>query len=66
VELNGADIITQNFKSQTDETGQETYDTVIDARPGDKIAVTANCSIFGKLKQTIAVPPADTAPSGGG
>lgn len=62
VALNGVTIITQNFKSQSSLEWQEAYYQLIDAKEGDKITVTATCSLFGKLSTTMVVP----ALSGGG
>jgi YbbR domain-containing protein len=56
VALNGVNIITQNFKSQSSLEWQEAYYQLIDAKEGDKITVTATCSIFGKLSTTLIVP----------
>jgi hypothetical protein len=62
VALNGVTIITQNFKSQSSLEWQEAYYQLIDAKEGDKITVTAKCSLFGQLSATLVVPPL----SGGG
>ena len=56
VALNGATIITQNFKSQSSLEWQEAYYQLIDAKEGDKITVTAACSLTGKLSETLVVP----------
>lgn len=55
VQLNGAPIITQEFKTQTDLDWQVVSYTVIDARPGDKISVTATCVLYGQLTQTLTI-----------
>ncbi len=52
VKLNDKEIIKQVFKTQTDKEWQNVNYLVIDAKPGDKISVTAVCSIFGKLTKT--------------
>jgi desulfoferrodoxin (superoxide reductase-like protein) len=61
VELNGGKIIEQKFKSQTDEEEQHVEYTVIDAKVGDKISITAFCNISGKKKGelTISLPEGD-------
>jgi hypothetical protein len=56
VELNGNHIITQDFRSQSSLQSQEVSYVVIDAKPGDKIAVTAECSVYGNLKETLTIP----------
>ena len=61
VALNGKTIITQDFKSQSSLEWQYVYYRVIDAKEGDKIAVTAACSLTGKMSETLVVP----ASSGG-
>ena len=63
VKLNDVEIIKQEFQSQTDTKRQDAEYTIIDAKPGDKIVVTAVCSLFGELTQVLALPPEK---SGGG
>ncbi len=55
VELNGEEIITQTFKTQTDKQKQEIMYVIGDAQEGDKISVTAYCSISGKKTETLDV-----------
>ncbi len=55
VELNGEEIITQTFKTQTDKKTQEIMYVIVDAQEGDKIAVTAYCNISGKKTETLDV-----------
>jgi desulfoferrodoxin (superoxide reductase-like protein) len=55
VELNGKEIIEQKFKRQTDDELQEVVYKVIDAKEGDKIAVTAYCNISGKKKASLEI-----------
>lgn len=62
VDLNGQTVITQNFKSQSSLEWQMAYYQLIDAKEGDKITVTAKCSLYGQLSTTLIVP----ALSGGG
>ncbi len=61
VELNGKKIIEQKFRSQTSEDEQKVMYTIIDAKVGDKISVTAFCNISGKKKGelTISLPEAE-------
>jgi hypothetical protein len=63
VKLNGVEIIKQVFQSQATTKLQDVSYTLIDAKPGDKIAVTANCSLYGEMTQVLALPPEE---SGGG
>lgn len=63
VTLNSAPIITQDFKSQSSQEWQYVYYRVIDAKPGDRISVSAECSLFGKLTVNYVVPTPD---AGGG
>lgn len=60
VELNGKKIIEQKFRSQTDEEEQQMVYSIIDAKEGDKINVTAYCNISGKKKGELVI----TAPEG--
>jgi len=62
VALNDQEVIRQDFKSQTDKDWQQVVYTVIDLKPGDKVKVTANCSVFGTYSQTFEPLPA----AGGG
>lgn len=55
VELNGQEIIQQNFKSQTSDEGQEVQYVIVDAKEGDEIAVTAFCNISGKKKKSLGI-----------
>lgn len=55
VELNGKKIITQIFKKQTSDNGQEVIYIIIDAKDGDTIEVTTNCNKFGKKKAKLVV-----------
>lgn len=55
VELNGKEIIQQNFKSQTNEEEQKVQYVIVDAKEGDKITVTAFCNISGKKKEILDV-----------
>jgi hypothetical protein len=55
VDLNGKQMIKQQFNRQTDMKVQEVVYTVIDARVGDKIKVTADCNISGKKSVEITV-----------
>jgi len=63
VKLNGIEIIKQEFQSQTDIKRQDVKYTLIDANPGDKIAVTVVCSLYGEMTQMLALPSEN---SGGG
>ena len=56
VNLNGKPVVTQNFSSQSSQDWQYCYYLVNDAQPGDKVSVTAACSMFGKLTVDHVVP----------
>lgn len=55
VELNDEEIITQKLMMQATKAEQKVLYLVTDAAEGDKISVTAYCSIAGKKKVTIDV-----------
>lgn len=55
VTLNGKTVVVQSFLSQTDLDWQRTSYRIRDAKKGDKLAVTAVCSYFGQLSNTITV-----------
>ncbi len=63
IALNGSTVINQEFKSQSSQEWQYVYYRLIDAKPGDKISVTGECSLVGKLTVDYIVPAFDT---GGG
>ncbi len=55
VMLNGEEIITQKMSRQMNNVEQGLIYKIIDAKPGDEIAVSATCSISGKKKASIKV-----------
>jgi desulfoferrodoxin (superoxide reductase-like protein) len=55
VELNGKEIITQEFKYQYADDAQLTLYQIFDARGGDEITVTAYCNISGKKEAKIVL-----------
>lgn len=59
VELNGKKIVEQKFRSQTDEEEQQVLYSIIDAKEGDKINVTAYCNISGKKKADLTITAAE-------
>jgi desulfoferrodoxin (superoxide reductase-like protein) len=59
VSLNGKLTITQNFSSQSSEAEQYAYYRLVDAKPGDKVSVTAECNIFGRKTVDYIVPRFD-------
>ena len=65
VDVNGAVMVTQTFKSQTDTKVQEVSYVLADVKEGDKVGLTAVCSLFGQLKQVLVVAPAQPAPGTG-
>ena len=60
VDVNGAVMVTQTFQSQTDAKVQEVSYVLVDVKEGDKIGLTAICSLYGQLKQVLEVPSAGT------
>ncbi|MEO0093768.1 MAG: hypothetical protein ABIK67_05895 [candidate division WOR-3 bacterium] len=60
VKLNDKEIIKQVFKSQTDKDWQNIFYKVIDAKPNDKITLTAFCSLFGKTTEMFIIPTRKT------
>ncbi|GEM_PF-419107 len=60
VDVNGAVMVTQTFQSQTDTKVQEVSYVLVDVKDGDKIGLTAVCSLYGQLKQVLDVPSAGT------
>jgi hypothetical protein len=65
VDVNGAVMVTQVFKRQTDTNVQEVSYVLVDVKEGDKVGLTAVCSLFGQLKQVLVVPPAQPVPGAG-
>jgi hypothetical protein len=65
VDVNGAVMVTQTFKSQTDAKVQEVSYMLVDVKAGDKVGLTAVCSLFGQVKQVLVVAPAQPAPGTG-
>jgi len=55
VELNGKEIIKQEFKAQWSEDEQVAIYQLPDAQHGDEVSVTAYCNISGKKKGTIQI-----------
>ena len=55
IALNGEEIISQKFKMQGSDGEQEVVYTIVDAKEGDKISVTAFCNISGKRQKTLDV-----------
>jgi hypothetical protein len=58
VDVNGTVMVTQTFKSQTDTKVQEVSYVLVDVKEGDKVGLTAVCSLFGQLKRIMVVAPA--------
>ena len=65
VDVNGTVMVTQTFKRQTDTKVQEVSYVLVDVKEGDKVGLTAVCSLFGTLKQVLVVTPAQPAPGAG-
>ncbi len=56
IELNGEEIIVQKWDKQETAEGQTAVYKITQAKPGDKIEVTADCSKIGKMSQTLEIP----------
>jgi hypothetical protein len=65
VDVNGAVMVTQMFKRQTDKKVQEISYVLVDVKEGDKVGLTAVCSLFGQLKKVLVVAPPQPAPGTG-
>jgi membrane-anchored glycerophosphoryl diester phosphodiesterase (GDPDase) len=55
VKLNKKDVLVQNCFQQETENGGTFYYKLIDAKAGDNIIVTAECSKYGKKSATVVV-----------
>ncbi len=55
VELNGEEIITQQFNTQSSEAKQEVSYIIPGAQVGDTFSVTAYCNISGKKEKTLQI-----------
>jgi hypothetical protein len=56
VMLNDSLIALQQFSGQTNKEEQDTQCGVLDAKPGDRLTVTAVCSLFGTRTETLVLP----------
>ena len=56
VMLNDSLVTVQRFSGQTNNQEQDTQCVVPGARPGDRLTVTAVCSLFGKRTETLVLP----------
>ena len=65
VDVNGAAMVTQTFKRQTDKKVQEISYVLVDVKEGDKVGLTGVCSVFGQLKKVLVVAPPQPAPEPG-
>jgi hypothetical protein len=57
VMLNDSVVLVRNFSRQTNNQELDMECPVAGAKPGDRLAVTAVCSIFGKRTETLLLPP---------
>jgi hypothetical protein len=57
VMLNDSVVLVQQFSRQTNNQELDMECPVAGARPGDRLTVTAICSIFGKRTETLVLPP---------
>ncbi len=55
VDLNGTQIIQQQFSSQLNATEQQAVYFIIDAKKGDEIGVTGVCNIYGQMTEKLTV-----------
>jgi hypothetical protein len=56
VRLNDSLVVVQQFSGQTNNQEQDTQCVIPGAKPGDRLTVTAICSIFGKRTETLILP----------
>jgi hypothetical protein len=56
VKLNDSPVTVQRFNSQTNDQEQDTQCVVPKAKPGDRLTVTAVCSLFGERTETLVLP----------
>jgi desulfoferrodoxin (superoxide reductase-like protein) len=56
VMLNDSLVALQQFSGQTNKQEQDTHCVVLGAKPGDRLTVTAVCSLFGKRTETLVLP----------
>jgi hypothetical protein len=56
VMLNDSLVALRQFSSQTNNQEQDTQCVVPGAQPGDRLTVTAVCSLFGKRTETLVLP----------
>jgi hypothetical protein len=57
VRLNDSLVALQQFSTQTNNQEQVTQCPVPAAKPGDRLTVTAVCSLFGTRTETLVLPP---------
>ena len=55
VRLNDSLVTVQRFSSQTNNQEQDTECVIPGAQPGDRLTVTAVCSLFGKRTETLVL-----------
>ena len=56
VALQGKPIIQQTIAKQFSNTEQDVVYQIVDAKKGDKISVTGQCSVMGKKTQEVVAP----------
>jgi MinD superfamily P-loop ATPase len=56
VKVNKNMMINQSFASQTNDKEQNAIYMIIDTKPGDKVTISATCSIYGSKSVTIDAP----------
>jgi hypothetical protein len=56
VMLNDSLVVVQQFSSQTNKQEQDTQCVIPNAGPGDRLTVTAVCSLFGKRTESLVLP----------
>ncbi len=56
VKLNDSLVTVHRFSGQTNNQEQDTQCTIPGAKPGDRLTVTAVCSLFGERTETLILP----------
>jgi hypothetical protein len=65
IDVDGAVMVTQTFKSQTDAKVQKVSYVLVDVKEGDKVGLTAVCSLFGQTKRVLVIASPQPAPGTG-
>lgn len=65
IDANGGVMVTRSFGSQTDAEVQEIGYVLADVKEGDRVGLTAVCSLFGQVKRVLIVAPPQPVPGTG-